>query len=284
MRNIVVIGAAGGVGSAVAGLLAARGDQVHGTVLNEAEEAQAREKTPALASVGRVDLGDAEAALAQTRSFIAGIGDVDAVAVCAAISPYGPLETTPLALARKTFEINALSDLAIYQAAVPALRKTKGRLVFVSSMAGRTAMPFIGAYTASKYALEAFADIMRRESTAHGVSVSLVEPGGIKTPMVDEQLATIVGRIASLSDEERRLYGNLYTRFQQLASESHHGGGSSSAEDVARVLLRALDDETPAARYIAGDDAKGLIEMGRTLSDAEFDAFFAQMFAVSEDA
>jgi NAD(P)-dependent dehydrogenase (short-subunit alcohol dehydrogenase family) len=225
-------------------------------------------------------MSDAGAVRTQLAGALEAIEPIDAVIVCAAISPYGPMETTALGVFRRTLEINCISDIAIFQASLPALRATKGRIIFITSMAGKAAMPFIGAYVASKFALEGAADVMRREAKPQGVEVVIVEPGGIRTGMVSEQLRSIIDVIAGLSEDERERYGYLYRAFQALATQSHTES-ASTPEQVADVVVAALDEENPAARYIAGDDAKGLLGLAQTSSDTELDAIFAQMYGAA---
>lgn len=275
--KVLVVGGAGGVGSALVAKLLGRGDAVTVTVLNAAEASAVRATHSGLVAIHQIDLSDAEVARGNLITAI-GASDFDAVAVCAAISPYGPLETNSIALVRKTFEINLFSHVGVYQAVMPALRRSKGRLIFTCSMSGRIGLPFIGTYTASKFALEGLADVMRREAKGQGVAVSLVEPGGIKTPMVSKQLETLVGDIAALDDEQRSRYGALYSGFQAMAAQSHYGD-ASTPEFVADVLLRAIDDPVPAARYIAGPDAEQLIALSESSSDEELDAILLQTFA-----
>lgn len=277
MAKYLVVGGAGGVGSALVRQRIEKGDTVYATVLNDAEAAAVSSAHGDAVKTARLDLGNADSIGGALTAFLGEIGDVDGVIVCAAISPYGPVETTPLSVFRAALEINAIAGVAIYQAAMPALRRTGGRIVFVSSMAGRAAMPFIGAYVGSKFALEGVVDVMRREAAPQGVKMVLVEPGGIRTGMVDEQLRTIAERIEKLGGEEEALYGRNYRQFQALASQSHYNT-ASTADDVAGIIGTALDAAEPEARYIAGEDAVQLIGLTRSLGDAELDATFAQIY------
>lgn len=277
MAHVLVIGGAGGLGLAVVKGLGALGHAVSVSVMNDAEEALARSAAPMLRSVVRVDLADADATHAALSAAVAGMDSLDGVIVCAAIAPLGPLETTPINTLRRTLEINATSSVAIYQATLPALRKTGGRIIFVSSMAGVAGMPFIGAYVASKFALEGAADVMRREAAPQGVSVVIVEPGAIKTPMVDAQIVEVADRLDKLSGEEADRYGYLYKAFKVMATQSHHEA-ASSPEAIAETILEAFGAQNPAARYVAGDDAGQVIALAKS-GDEALDAAFAGMYA-----
>ncbi|MFN3472548.1 MAG: SDR family NAD(P)-dependent oxidoreductase [Blastomonas sp.] len=276
MSQYIVVAGAGGVGSCVVAMLRSAGHAVIATVLNDDEERAVIAQDPDVECL-RLDLSDADGVLIALKQRIESLDRLDGIAVCGAVAPFGPLETAPLSMARRTFEINVLSDLAIFQAGLPALRKTGGRLTMVSSMAGKASMPFVGAYSASKFALEGLADAMRREVSAQGVSISLVLPGGIKTPMVENQLRDNAAAIARLTPEEDGLYGALYRGFQTAAQQSHTGG-ASEPEAVAEAVVTALTGPDPKPRYIVGEDAKQLIDTADAMADEELDAMFSQMF------
>lgn len=206
--------------------------------------------------------------------------DLSAVVVCAGIAPNGPIEVTALEAFRQTFEVNCLSNVAIYQALMPGLRKSRGRIVLISSTSGRMGMPFVGAYTASKYALEGVADVMRREAAPQGVRVSIIEPGGIRTNMVRDQLATGMARLAALPEDQRSRYGHLYRRFEAVAGAALETS-ASTPQEVADVILEALDAADPEPRYAVGADAKQMIALAASTPDRGLDTLFKQMF--SED-
>jgi NAD(P)-dependent dehydrogenase (short-subunit alcohol dehydrogenase family) len=266
----LVVGAAGGVGLEVTKQLAAAGYRVVSTVMDAAQRDALLAAVPEIAGIAIIDLAQADGIAAGLAPLLDADAPLDAVAVCAAISPYGPIETTPLSALRRTFEINTFADVAVYQAVMPHLRRTKGRLAMISSMAGRVAFPFLGAYSASKFALEALADVMRREAAKWGVDVILVEPGGIQTGMVTDQQKTIVRDKAALTHGERALYGDLYDAFEKAV----HGGYDSATPPaaVAAVIVRALTaPEKPEARYPVGPDAEYLCAASRTRTDRELD-------------
>ena len=113
----------------------------------------------------------------------------------------GPIETVPLDLVRRQFEVNVLGPIAVIQAFLPLLRKGQGRIVNMSSIAGVAAVPFLGTYGASKFALEALTDALRLELRAWGISVSLVEPGAIATPIWNKS-ASLAESIRASADAE----------------------------------------------------------------------------------
>lgn len=273
MKHSLVIGAAGGIGMAVAAACVARGDKVLATVLDAAQADRLAAEVPGIDRIEILKLDDAEAVVGAVKTLVAGMERLDQVAVCAAIGPIGPVEMTSIAICRRTLEINTLSNIAIFQAVVDALRATRGRLLFISSMSGKLAMPFIGIYTASKHALEGIADVMRQEVASDGVNVVMVEPGGVRTGMVKDQIALTHRMIAELTPEQNARYGALFRGFAAAAQAGYDGAaGGSTPEQVAEVVMSALNADRPETRYIAGDDAKQLLGARATMSDREMDA------------
>jgi NAD(P)-dependent dehydrogenase (short-subunit alcohol dehydrogenase family) len=282
-KQILVIGAAGGVGLALTQQLLARGYRVVASVLNAQEEAAVRTGASGVTDIMRLDLAKADDVLATLRQYSSRLPDpLDAVAVCAAISPFGPTETASLELVRRTLEVNVVSSFAIMQGTVESLRQSQGRLVFITSMSGKVAMPFLSAYCASKFALEGLIDVMRCELRRWKVEVIAVEPGGIRTGMVREQMRSVRERIAALQGAERENYGQLYRGFETLCVEGQKT--SSEPGQIAELLVQALDAPTPKTRYVAGADAEQLLKHCASLDDRGRDAFFDQVYGLTTDA
>lgn len=277
-KSVLVVGGAGGVGSAVVRLLVDHGYRVVTTVLAPAEAVSIKEQYGGTVQCHIVDLSNAESALGKIKEIVASLEHLHAVAVCAAIAPCGPLELTPLATYRKAYEINCVSEVAIFQATMPALRRTGGRIVLLGSMGGRVAYTFLSAYIATKFALEGLCDVMRREAAPQGVKVSLVQPGGIRTNMVHQQLVDVRRDLSALDKKDSKLYGYLYEGYLKVA-ERGLGEGSSTPDQVAEVVFEALEAEEPASRYVAGADAKHLLGAIGAMSDADIDRMFNEMFA-----
>jgi NAD(P)-dependent dehydrogenase (short-subunit alcohol dehydrogenase family) len=118
---------------------------------------------------------------------------------------------------------------------------------------------------------------MRREAGPQGVKVSLIEPGGIRTNMVRQQLQDVEPAYAALGEEDRERYGHLYKGYLKMAGASMKET-ASTPDEIAAVVVEALDAPEPETRYVAGADAKHFFEMSRTMSDRDVDEVFRQMF------
>jgi len=277
-KKVLVVGGAGGVGSAVVNLLVNRGCKVVTTVLEPEEAASIKERYGGMVQCHIVDLSNSDAALIKFKEIVSSMDRLNAVAVCAATAPCGPLELTPLSTYRKAFEINCVSEVAIYQATMPALWQTGGRIVLLGSVGGRIAYTFMSAYIATKFALEGLCDVMRREAAPRGVKVSLVQPGGIRTNMVHQQLVDVRRDLAALDENDRDLHGYLYEGYLRVA-ERGLGEGASTADQAAEVVLEALEAEQPESRYVAGENAKHMLGSIGTMSDRDIDRLFSEMFS-----
>ena len=276
MGKALVVGAAGGVGLELTRQLLDGGWQVLATVLDDAEEATLKKLAPGVAVVLQLDLSQADTIAGRLQGHLEG---VTAVAVCAASGPVGPLELIPLASLRRTFEINTIAAVALYQACMPALRASRGRILFTSSFAGKVGLTFVGAYSGSKHALEGLADAMRREAAPFGVDVIVVEPGGIRTTMVAGQVAAAKAGRAALSAEQQAQYGSLFDTFGKVLGATAQAGLEPAV--VAHAMLSALTAEKPEARYVVGDDAlfmcKSVAAMPEAQQDQTLAAFLGQI-------
>lgn len=264
----VVAGAAGGIGQEALVQLSAQG-RVIAVVQNEEQLRQ----IDGLAWHGfACDLADA-AAVEQTLARIRALAPAGlrGVVVCAAIQPVGVVEVIQRPALERAFAINVFGTLQFVQGLIPPLRQARGRIVLFSSQAGRFAPPMLGAYAATKFALEALADALRRELRADGVSISLVEPGGVDTPMAASQATMVTNALATLDAEATRRYGPLYRGYMAMTQKGMRF--ASSPADVAGLAVRALTGRgQPRARYIPSLDARLMIALSRWLPWRWFDA------------
>ena len=181
----------------------------------------------------------------------AGIEELDALVDNAGIGIAGPLEVLPLEELTRQLDVNVVGQLRVTQALLPALRRRRGRIVLMGSISGRSALPFLGAYAMSKFALEAMADALRVELAPWGIHVSIVEPGTIATPIWTKPQRTA----AELSPEAVELYGERLDRFRRLAA-ARTAGHAVPAVEVAKAVEEALTAKPPKTRYLVGPDAK----------------------------
>lgn len=277
-KHVLVISANGGVGLEVTRAMLAHGCTVTATVSRPEKLADFRREVPQCANAIALDLANADAVRAALEELIPTMGRLDAVVNCGATSPFAPMEFTSFATFRQVMEINCLANLAIFQAAMPALRLSKGRLIMISSLSGRVATPMMGAYCASKFALEGLADTMRQEAGAWGVEVILLQPGNIDTPVIRQARDALAAAIPQLSEQERALYGTLYRQMAYRVTATLDAGGIMPAEQVAEAAIEAMDSTDPEPRYPVGADAELLIQMSHTRSDRDIDALVLDIY------
>jgi NAD(P)-dependent dehydrogenase (short-subunit alcohol dehydrogenase family) len=160
----------------------------------------------------------------------------------AGVGGFGPLELLSTQEIRDVFEVNAFGAVAVTRAFLPDLRASCGRIVMISSISGRVAAPFLGPYAASKFALEGFADSLRRELLPHGVRVTVVQPGPIATDIWAKMRRRGAERF------EQSVYAPFIERFAELVGESAQR--ARDPELVSRAVLRALTASRPPARVL----------------------------------
>ena len=275
--RILVVGAAGGIGQIAAAKLIDKGYHVVGTVKDAEEQASVRSALPGIADVAIVSLSDAVAAKAAFEKILASDDrKLAAVVGCAGLATYGAVETTPIAEFRSFMEVNTFANLALYQAALPYLRESKGKVVIVSSFMGMLGFPLFSQYSASKHALEGLMNIARLEAGQWGVAVSLIVPGGVKTGMTSDLPAKIAACLDRLGPSQADLYRAYFEQYSQLMSASVDS--YSEPGSVAEKILMAVESDQPEPHYVVGDDATGILEQKRNLPERDFDAMLKSMF------
>jgi NAD(P)-dependent dehydrogenase (short-subunit alcohol dehydrogenase family) len=220
-------------------------------VTDPAQLAEARERVDALAA----------------GAGVSSRGGLDALVNNAGIGIGGPLELISAEDLRKQFEVNVFGQLGVTQALLPALRRARGRIVFVSSIGGRVAMAFTAPYAASKHAIEAFGDALRVELHSSGVRVALVEPGSVATPIWDKSRAE--AERVSIPAELEQAYGRIPAAMGKVLEDTARRG--VPPERVAETIERALTSPRMKARYVVGTDAKAMLLAKRLLPDLVFD-------------
>jgi NAD(P)-dependent dehydrogenase (short-subunit alcohol dehydrogenase family) len=166
----------------------------------------------------------------------------------------GPVEFVPVTEWRKQFEVNVIGQIAVTQAMMPKIRRARGRIVFMGSVAGRISSPFMGPYSGTKFALEGIADAFRMELYQTGIQVSLIEPGAIDTPIWTKSAAHADALFEDAPEEARRYYDALADRLREHV-EKRVPKMAIPPEHVAEKVAHALTAARPKTRYLVGKDA-----------------------------
>lgn len=268
----IVTGASTGIGAATARELARRGFHVLAAVRRDSdgEAIRAAGIEPVILDITRDDQIAALAARVdgdpQRRPLRALVNNAGTAAL-------GPVEAVPLDEWRRVFEVNLFGHIAVTQALLPALLRSKGRVVNISSVNGKLAMAGYGVYASGKYALEAMSDALRQELAPHGVQVVVVEPGGVKTEMVRRGTAAAHSMADSLTPEQNARYGALMQALPSHAAAFTKAG--VTPEYAATKIAKAVTDRRPRIRYTIGRDAAMLTRLAGILPDRLLDRLFA---------
>jgi NAD(P)-dependent dehydrogenase (short-subunit alcohol dehydrogenase family) len=178
------------------------------------------------------------------------IDELDALVDNAGIAIAAPLEFLPPEELTRQLDVNVVGQLRVLQAFMPALRRSRGRVVLMGSIGGKSSLPFMGPYAMSKFALEAMADALRVEVAPFGMHVAIVEPGTIATPIWTKPQRNV----DEFPPEAAELYGERVEKFRRLAAE--RAGKAVPALEVAKAVEHALTATKPKTRYVVGPDAK----------------------------
>src|SRR5262247_2224943 len=263
-RAFLVTGASSGIGRATALLMDRNGFQVFaGVRRSEHGEALRRQASERLTPI-LLDVTEPHSIVSAARTVSDTLGGRALAGLVnnAGIDIAGPLETASIADARLQFEVNVIGLLAVTQAFLPLLRQSKGRVVNIGSVLGRLAIPHMGAYSATKFALEGLTDAFRIELHPWGIHVSLIEPGPVETPLWSK-----THLLAGMSGE--RGDGKLYATANAAAHAAFTKFGQSgiSPDRVATKVFEALTAPNPKPRYLVGRDAKALSWLAALVPD-----------------
>jgi len=246
VRSVVITGVSSGIGHGCAEALAQRGYRVFGSV-RKTQDAERLKAALGETFVPLVfDVTDAAAvnhAAAEVASLVGEEG-LAGLVNNAGISQPGPLAVQPAAIVRQHLEVNVMGVVHAVQAFLPLLRRAKpaGRIVNMSSLSGRIAFPFVGAYAASKHALEALSDSLRRELLIYGVDVIVIEPGSIDTEIWNKSAHIST----SFADTD---YGPLF----QHVNLADNRKTAQPVSVVTDRVVKALTAKRPKTRYAIPD-------------------------------
>jgi NAD(P)-dependent dehydrogenase (short-subunit alcohol dehydrogenase family) len=268
--TVLVTGASTGIGEATALHLRELGFEVVAGVRKDEDAERLRGAGLRTTKLDVTDPGHLEALRAEL-----GQGELFGLVNNAGVAVAAPLEFIPIDRLRQQLEINLIGQVAVTQAVLPALRRAKGRIVNLSSIGGRIALPMLGAYNASKFALEGVSDALRRELRAFGVEVVVIEPGGVKTPIWSKSTSLAEELRASIPADAERLYAPLIDAVRAQAKKIGEQTGVEPRV-VAEAIGTALTAGRPKTRYIVGRDAKSRWAIAKRVPDRVMDGLIAR--------
>ncbi len=190
-----------------------------------------------------------------------------------------PLEYLPLDTLRQQLEVNLIGHVAMTQAFLPQLRRSRGRVVNISSLAGRLPVPVMGSYTAAKHALEGLSGSLRLELAGSGIHVAVVEPGNIRTSMGGKLRRDVDKAMSAMPDDGAGRYRALVRGVEATIADGAERG--APPEVVAAAVAHALTSHRPRIRYPVGPMAGRMTLLARLLPDRWLDVVLRRTFAPS---
>jgi len=276
---VLITGASTGIGRACAEHLDSLGFTVFAGVRKQSDADSLRGVGSGRTQALMLDVTDSQSIAAAmgsveqaTPAGLAGLVNNAGIAVA------GPLEFVTLDDWRRQLEVNFIGQVAVTQAALPALRKARGRIVNMTSIGGRLASPFLGPYSASKYALEAITDSLRLELRPFGIEVAAVEPGAVATPIWGKGRAEAEQATANMPAQAMQLYRAGIEALPKIIAQAERSGVAPL--EVARAVAHALTASRPKTRYVVGRDAKGRLFLTRLLPTRVMDRIVARAMGI----
>ncbi len=282
MKYIVITGASSGIGYDAARYLIARGYHVFGSVRKQADgdrvqAALGEQFTPLLFDV--TDGVAVATAVSQVTEKVGGNG-LAGLVNNAGIAVAGPLMHLPLEEFRQQFEVNLFGLLDVTQkflpllGAMPNASHPPGRIVNISSVSGKIVYPFMGPYAASKHALEALSDALRRELLLFNIDVVVIEPGSVQTPIWDK------AQDLDTTQYNDTAYKGMLDGMKRVFV--NQGKNGIPVEKVSEVIYEALTKEKPKTRYVLARKLLTSWLLPRYLPDRRFDKIIAKRLGITK--
>jgi NAD(P)-dependent dehydrogenase (short-subunit alcohol dehydrogenase family) len=280
---VVVTGASTGIGRATAVFLDKKGYRVFAGVRKQADAKSLAEDGSDRLTPLTIDVTKDRSIKAAKDKVQRAVGKDGLVGLVnnAGVGDGGPVETMDLDILRNVLEVNLVGQVAVTQAFLPLIRKVPGTIVFIASIGGRIASPFMSPYNTSKFAIEALGESLRQELAPWAIDVVVIEPGSIDTPIWSKGAETIDDQKAKLTPTAKRLYSKQLNRMDEVLTETASRG--ISPEKVAKVIHEAIRSEKPKHRYLVGRDAKIAARLKGNLPDRTFTKLIGRQIKMPTD-
>ncbi|MGD0753405.1 MAG: SDR family oxidoreductase [Anaerolineales bacterium] len=267
-KVVLITGCSSGIGRDLAQRLAHSGY----TVVATARKVESLEDLPVALKLP-LDVTSPESIQKAVEQTVREQGRIDVLVNNAGYALRGAVEEVPIEQVRQMFDANVFGVMRMIQAVVPQMRGQKaGRIINISTIAGRMVFPGNGSYSSTKYALEAISDALRLELEPYGIQVILVEPGAIKTSF--EQ--TVHTRAEFILTNPESPYRALYRQYQQVSDEMRRQ--ESGPEVVSKVIQQVIESSKPKNRYLVGVAISG--RLVNSLRDIAGDSVVRHMFKI----
>ncbi|HLW74926.1 MAG TPA: SDR family NAD(P)-dependent oxidoreductase [Gammaproteobacteria bacterium] len=272
-RSVLITGCSSGIGLAAAGLLKARGWHVVASARKVEDVVRLRTSGFDAAQLDIADPTSIGQALAETYALTG--GGLDALVNNAGIAIPGALEDLTRENLRHQFEVNFFGTLDLTRRMLPGMRERgHGRIIMIGSILGRVAMPWRGAYNASKFALEGATDTLRLELHGSGISVSLVDPGPVSSRFRDNSLRNFDAHV----DAAASMHAGAYARLRAETGARKDGQPFTvGPEAVAAKIAHVLESPRPKARYYVTFPAYALATARCLLPTSWLDALVSRI-------
>ena len=270
-KVVLITGASSGIGKDTALVLKNMGYTVYGAARRMDKMKDIEKKG---ISILPLDVTDEESMVNCVDSILKKEGRIDVLVNNAGYGSYGAVEDVPIDEARKQLEVNLFGLARMTQLVLPTMRKQHaGKIVNISSMAGKISTPLGAWYHATKYALEGLSDCLRMETKPFGIDVILIEPGAIKTNW---------GAIAADHLREvsaKGAYAKQANRVGNYLREAYTSDKISKPELISTTIAKAINAKKPKTRYLVGYGAKLSVFSKRILSDRAFDRLIQKVMS-----
>jgi short-subunit dehydrogenase len=275
--SVLITGCSSGIGQAAALALHEAGRTVVATARNP-------DTLSGLAGRGLRTLALDVTDESSMRAAVDTAGSIDVLVNNAGYGLYGTVEQLPMAEIRRQFEMNFFGLVRLTQLVLPGMRAAGGgRILNVSSMGGRATLPGGAFYHASKYAVEALSDALRMEVAQFGIDVVLIEPGPVRTPWNEVAAGSVAASAAGSNGNGNDAdpyagFKDAVTAAFSTATDGPLARFSSSADDIAKVITRAVTVRRPRTRYLINPVARTTVTLRRWLPDRAYDAVLRRQY------
>ncbi len=281
---VLITGASAGIGEALAKSLAVKFSGIRLVLAARRQEkleqvaSDCRQMGAQVLVIG-TDMAEIEQVKALAQGAIKHFGRVDSLVNNAGYGQMGPIELVSPEAAKQQFAVNFHAPLLLAQALIPVMRQQGGgRIVNISSVAGRMAFPTGGLYSCSKFALEALSDVLRMELKGFNIQVSVVEPGPVITEFFQVARQQVQQTIPHL---EETLYQPVFAKIEAIDRQIQLMGWTP--EKIAQVIVRSLTDRYPRPRYLAATGGSIFVPLMTKVMPTWFtDAFWKRFYGIDQ--